>query len=40
MATARPLLGHPDVAKTMIDTPALKLGDVAVRSPIDAMDLR
>jgi hypothetical protein len=33
------LHGHSDVATTMIYTHVLKLGDGAVRSPIDAMSL-
>jgi len=33
------LLGHADVATTMIYTHVLKLGDGAVRSPTDATSL-
>jgi integrase len=33
------LLGHSDVAPTMIYTHVLKLGGGAVRSPIDSMAL-
>ncbi len=31
------LLGHADVATTMIDTHVLKLGGGAVHSPLDAL---
>jgi len=37
--TVQELLGHADVATTMICTHLLKLGGGAVRSPIDTMSL-
>jgi len=37
--TVQELLGHADVATTMIYTNVLKLGDGAVRSPADATSL-
>jgi integrase len=37
--TVRDLLGHADVAATMIYTHVLRQGAVAVRSPMDAMGL-
>ncbi|WP_441316917.1 integrase [Inhella crocodyli] len=38
MRTVQELLGHADVATTMIDTHGLKLGGGAVRSALDALD--
>jgi integrase len=37
--TVQDLLGHSDVATTMIHAHVLKVGGGAVRSPIDSMDL-
>lgn len=36
--TVQDLLGHADVATTMICTHVLKVGGGAVRSPLDSMD--